>query len=241
MSADEHDDETSYEMGALEDDVLERDESLARHIQGGDERRWMILGGAGTLALMTALIAAVALGGSGPPHRLSSSLGGPARDASAIAAHMTSEASDADDQASGPSEGSSKSGAKDSRVAMRAPTASSAAAAPTPVSTPTATAPATASATAPGLAPAVPAPSADVPAAAPSQAAADEDDSDPLANLPSIGALEDAAPGADEPDDAADDFAHDDNPFEDASDDDASDDDDNDASDDDASSVPAPV
>lgn len=95
--------EHEYELGTLEEDILDRDESHARQSgTRGDERRWMILGGAGTLALMSAIAVAVSLGGSGEPHQLSASLPGPVRDLAALSAHLQSAAAVADSETAAP-------------------------------------------------------------------------------------------------------------------------------------------
>ena len=87
--------EHEYELGTLEEDILDRDESQARKGgRGGDERRWMILGGAGTLALLTAFVGAIAIGGTSTPRKLAGSLRGPVRDLSALSAHLQSASSD---------------------------------------------------------------------------------------------------------------------------------------------------
>lgn len=95
--------EHEYELGTLEEDILDRDESHARQSGNrGDERRWMILGGAGTLALLTAIVVAVSLGGSGEPHELSASLPGPVRDLAALSAHLQSAAAVTDSETAEP-------------------------------------------------------------------------------------------------------------------------------------------
>ncbi len=186
MSAQEHD----YELGTLDEATLERDESLSRrNHQRGDERRWMILGGAGTLALMTALGAALALSGSGAPHRLAAGLGSPFRALAPVAAHASVEHAEPER-------------AEPARVAKRTVAKPAAEMVPAAV--------------VPGLPakPALqaqPATEADKPAAKqPAEASAD--DPRPFAGLPTLVDEPDDAPPTEEAEPAVD-FAHDDNPF----------------------------
>lgn len=59
-----------YELGSLDEAALERDEARARLEHHGDERRWMILGATGTVALCVASLGALLLGGGDQPHTL---------------------------------------------------------------------------------------------------------------------------------------------------------------------------
>lgn len=231
MSAQEHE----YELGMLDHETLERDESLARHNrQRGDERRWMILGGAGTLALMTALFAAVALGGNSEPRHLASSLGSPARDLAAVAAKAVTAQSESEAKAEA---------AKPARVARKA-TPATAPEVAKPLDEP---APAKTSSAASAAA-AIPAATAPAAASAPTQAKASpsaseseaESEDNAFAGLPSL-------PTVDEPDDASEpeadapvDFTHDDNPFVDEDEDEDEDDEDEDEGDE-AAPAPAPA
>ena len=192
MSAQEHD----YELGTLDEATLERDESLARrNQQRGDERRWMILGGAGTLALMTALGAALALSGSSTPHNLTASLASPFRDFAAVAAHLSVQQAEPEPEP-----------VKPTRVARRP----AAAAKPTPIVPAAAVVP---QSELPLQPEAKPAPAAKtVEPAAKQPVAPPVDDDEPFAGLPTLvdePASEDPAPEAA----PAVDFAHDDNPF----------------------------
>ena len=192
MSAQEHD----YELGMLDEATLERDESLARrNQQRGDERRWMILGGAGTLALMTALGAALALSGSSTPHNLAASLGSPFRDVAAVAAHLSVQQAEPEPEP-----------AKPTRVARRpAAAAKSAPIVPAAAVVPQSELPSQPEAKAAPAAKTVE-PAAKQPVAPP------VDDEEPFAGLPTLvdePASEDPAPEAA----PAVDFAHDDNPF----------------------------
>ncbi|MCR9166300.1 MAG: hypothetical protein ACE37F_00070 [Nannocystaceae bacterium] len=196
MSAQEHD----YELGTLDEATLERDESLARrNDQRGDERRWMILGGAGTLALMTALTAALALSGSSEPHDLRASLGSPFRDVAALAAHFSVEPSEAE-SAPRPAP------AEVTRVARR------------PSAQPSGNAPSQPAHAAVVAKPALPhqaAPAAEpkVPATKPASEAPSANDR-PFAGLPTVADEPEAEAEAAQVDpEPAVDFAHDDNPF----------------------------
>lgn len=192
MSAQEHD----YELGTLDEATLERDESLARrNDRRGDERRWMILGGAGTLALMTALGAALSLSGSSAPHHLAASVGRQFRDVAALAAHASAE------QPEQPEAEPNPKPAKPTRVARRT-TAN-----PAPPVVPAAKAPS----------PTRPAAEAKAPAAKPTEPPAD--DPRPFAELPT---LVDEPPAEPPPsdDEPVVDFVHDDNPFADGEDED---------------------
>lgn len=167
--------EHEYELGTLEGDILDRDESKAR--QGGsrgDERRWMILGGAGTLALLTAIVAAVSLGGTGEPHKLSASLSGPVRDLTALAAHLQTSA------------GATASATAAKVVAPVATPKARIARAQPPVQQPVVVAPVAAT-------PKAPAPAA--PTAPVSHAAVTAPAESSFANLPSVSATEEVAAG----------------------------------------------
>ncbi len=213
--------EHEYELGTLEDEILDRDESKAR--QGGnqgDERRWMILGGAGTLALLAAMVTAISLGGTGSPHKLTASLRGPVRDLSAMSAHLQSAAS-----------------ATLTAVAPVAATPTRVARGPVAPAQPVAQTPA---APAPAPATITNAPAATPEGSAAVHAAVDPDaDEGSFANLPVLSAAEAAADDDTVADEASDgvrtNFEQDANPFADdpsASDDESPDEDDESAQDD---------
>lgn len=190
MDAQEHE----YELGTLEDNILDRDESQAR--QGGsrgDERRWMILGGAGTLALLTAIVAAVSLGGTGEPRTLSATLRGPSRDLSALSAHLQSSV-----PAPAPAEADAPDLTPKARIARAQPAAKQPVVAAPVAAPPEATQPAA------------------VPTSAPvSHAAVADTTATSFANLPTVSAVEESAEGdeADAADVVPTNFEQDDDPF----------------------------
>ncbi|MEM6295841.1 MAG: hypothetical protein AAGA54_31505 [Myxococcota bacterium] len=199
MTAPNHD----YQLGTLDAETLQRDEHASRDSERhGDERRWMILGGAGTLAILTALTGSIVLSGSGeaiPAHASLASLRGAT---AAAAAHLSVGATPELEAAP---EVEPEAALKPARVATRS-TALAAVAPAAPQAEPK-------PAPAPG---AEPAPAAPKPADPPKPAPASDAEVS-FSDLPSLPSVADAEPES-EPE--APNFEADDDPFEaDANDD----------------------
>ena len=162
----------------------------------------MILGAAGTLALLTALIGAIALGGNSEPHHLAASLGSPSRDLAGVAAKAVAAQTKAEP---------APTASKGARIARKAEASK---AAPDPAAAiPASTRSAAASPTAAVQAEA---PKAEVPKAEVPKAEVPEDNA--FSGLPSLPAVDYAVAEDPKPEAAPADFAHDDNPFVDEGD-----------------------